>query len=148
MCNPLRLPSVALLLLFCIWAPAHAQEEYERELPSRETEAQEEARKTASEALRRAPFEGEEISYEQILADPDNVELNIRYARAQIARGNLKAAATALERILLIDPSLAQVQLLYGIVLFRLDNTEEAERMLIAVRGMEIPPSLREEVDL
>ncbi|OGW91172.1 MAG: hypothetical protein A3D28_04905 [Omnitrophica bacterium RIFCSPHIGHO2_02_FULL_63_14] len=87
------------------------------------------------------------VTFEQILADPDNIELNFRYAKTQVARNDVRGAAATLERILLVDPALTQVKLFYGIVLFRLDNLEEAERVLRDVRERPMPPSLRAEVD-
>jgi Flp pilus assembly protein TadD len=71
-----------------------------------------------------------EVTYEDVLANPDNIDLNFAYAQVQIARGDLKNAAATLERILLIEQDLPRVRLLYAIVLFRLDNLDEAEREL------------------
>lgn len=85
--------------------------------------------------------------FEQILSDPDNPDLNFQYARNRIARGDLRSAAATLERMLLIDPTLARVRLLYAVVLFRLDNLDEAERAFRKVLEVKVPPSLRNEVD-
>ena len=135
----------ALTLLLS--SAAFSQQESEREVPPRELEAQTEIQKAAAAAKARAAVEGEEVAYEQILADPDNIDLNLRYARSQIARADLKGAAATLERILLVNPDLAQVRLLYGIVLFRLDNMEESERMLKSVLALPTQPTLRDEVE-
>ncbi|MBI3553757.1 MAG: DUF560 domain-containing protein [Elusimicrobia bacterium] len=87
------------------------------------------------------------ISYDQILAKPDDIELNYRYARAQIARGELKSAAATLERILLIRPELAKVRLLYAVVLLRLDNLVEAQQELETLKALPMPDSLRQEIE-
>ncbi len=137
---------MAFSLLFFA-APVFSQNEYESEVPSRETEAQAKARKTAAQARQRVPFEGKQVTYEQVLADPDNIGLNFDYAKIQIVRGDVKGSAATLERLLLVNPMLEKVRLLYGVVLFRLDNLEEAERMLDSVREMKITDSLRGEVD-
>lgn len=76
---------------------------------------------------------GEPIPYSAILEAPDDLELNFRYARQQIAAGRLPAAASALERLLIQRPDWAQVRLLHGVVLFRLGQTAEADRELAAV---------------
>ena len=68
-----------------------------------------------------------EVTYQDLLKDPDNVELNILYARYQISQGNLTDAQAALERILLMHPDVSVVRMLYGLVLFRLDNLVDAE---------------------
>jgi hypothetical protein len=90
---------------------------------------------------------GERVSLEQILADPDNLDLNYRFAQTQIAEGDLRGAMSTLERILLTRPDLARIRLLYAVVLFRLDNTDEAERELKTLRDQEMPESLRVEID-
>jgi hypothetical protein len=48
--------------------------------------------------------------YQQILNDPGNVELNLRYARLAIARGELRKAIGAFERVLAQDPQNAEAQ--------------------------------------
>lgn len=87
------------------------------------------------------------VTYEDVLANPDDIDLNYAYAQAQIARGDVRGAAATLERILLINPDLPRVRLLYAVVLYRLDNLDEAERELLAVRSFEMPASLRAELD-
>lgn len=124
------------------------QEEVESQAPARETEAEAEIKKAAEAAKGRKPLETrEEVTFEQVLKDPDNIDLNFRYAKTQVARGDVRGAAATLERILLVNPELIQVKLFYGIVLFRLDNLEEAERALKDVRERPMPDSLRREVE-
>lgn len=90
---------------------------------------------------------GQTVTYDDVLKNPDDVELNYLYAQSQIAAGDLRGAASTLERILLIAPDLARVRLLYAIVLYRLDNLSEAEREFHAVSLLPMDPRLREEVD-
>ena len=90
---------------------------------------------------------GQRVTLEQVLSDPDNLELNHRFAQTQIADGDLRGAMSTLERILLTRPELARVRLLYAIVLFRLDNTDEAERELKTLQSLEMTPGLRAEID-
>jgi hypothetical protein len=87
------------------------------------------------------------VTYEDVLAHPDEIDLNFAFAQGQIQRGELRGAAATLERILLINPDLPRVRLLYAIVLYRLDNIDEAERELQAVRLFEMPVSLRADLD-
>lgn len=70
-----------------------------------------------------------EVTFQEILVDPDNIELNVLYARTQIKHGRMDKAQATLERILLIEPDLTIVKMLYGLVLFRLDNMAEAENV-------------------
>ena len=112
--------------------------------PRRASEIQETGREAESQRLLRPD---REVTYEDILRNPDDIDTNFAYAQIQIARGDVRSAAATLERILLINQDLPRVRLLYAIVLFRLDNLDEAERELRAVRPMEMPPSLRAELD-
>ena len=82
-----------------------------------------------------------------MLRDPDNLELNFRFARQQVRRGDVRGAAATLERILLVNPDLAQVRLFYAVVLFRLDNIDEAEREFRTVAALGIAADVRAEVD-
>lgn len=76
------------------------------------------------------PREEPRIKYTDVMKDPDNIELNFRFARQQVADGNVKGAAATLERILLIQPDLAVVRVFYAAVLIRLDSLDEAEQQL------------------
>jgi len=119
--------------------------EKEAQKPLREETAQEATARLAAEAAKRAA-PGEDVTYEQILADPDNLQLNYRFARAQVRRGDVKGAAATLERILLVDPSQHEMRLFYAIVLYRLDNAVEAEREFKTLQGLPLAPALQVEV--
>ena len=86
------------------------------------------------------------VTYEDILKDPDNIELNVRYAQDQIARGELLSAAATLERILLVNPNLAAIRLLYAVVLYRLDSLNDAQKELNTLRTVTLPPAIRSQV--
>jgi tetratricopeptide (TPR) repeat protein len=115
-----------------------------REAPRRAGEIQDTARESEAQRLLQPD---RIVSYEDVLRAPDDIDVNFAYAQIQIARGDVRSAAATLERILLIEPDLPRVRLLYAIVLYRLDNIDEAERELRAVRLLEMPPSLRAELD-
>lgn len=59
----------------------------------------------------------------------------------------MRGASATLERILLLDPNRPEVRLLYAVVLFRLDNLQDAERELLAVRDLPMKPSLKKEIE-
>lgn len=105
------------------------------------------SRKATDEALDLRKLDDAPVTYQDVLKDPDNVELNFRFARSQVSQGNFRGASSTLERILRLQPDLAQVRLLYAIVLFRLDNLGEAEREFQAIAGLDIDPETRTEID-
>ncbi len=131
--------------------PAHAQQSdtESRETDVRESiESQREVDRTAQDALDLEAFsKGPPVTYQQVLEDPDNIELNVRYALTQIRDGNVRGAGATLERVLLIRPDLAVVRVLFAIVLFRLDNLDEAERELVSLKELELDPKLRRQID-
>ncbi len=81
---------------------------------------------TDSASAQETPLE-REVTYAEVLKDPDNVELNLMYARTQIKHGRLDKAQVALERVLIQTPDAQSVRMLYAIVLLRLDNRVEAK---------------------
>ena len=81
----------------------------------------------APAAVSTAPAAGD-VTYEQVLERPDDIELNYAFARTRVRQGDLKGAAAALERILMLNPSLDAIRLFYAVVLYRLDVLPEAKR--------------------
>ncbi len=110
-----------------------------------EFEASIRAANEASEAL--ADQNCPQVSYAEILSDPDNIALNVCFARTQLERGDVRGAAATLERILLIAPNALEVRYYYALALFRLDSIDEAEREFQAVAAVDgLPPKVRKEV--
>ena len=87
------------------------------------------------------------IAFSQILANPDNISLNIRYAHKQLAGGQLRNAIPTLERILMIDPELHQVRLLYAATLFKTENYSDAETEFGHLRDLNLSKDLRPTLD-
>jgi hypothetical protein len=118
----------------------------ESQTPEAEKRKRAAAEAAAAQARQReAP--GETATYAQVLANPDDTQLNYRFARAQIRAGDLKGAAATLERILLINPDLADVRLLYAVVLYRLDDLSEAKRELETLQKAALTPAEKKERD-
>ena len=116
--------------------------------PERETTAAEQAQQAAERA---ADFRAEDpfrpVTYADVLKDPDNIELSFLFARTQVQNGNLYGAATTLERLVLLNPYLVQVRLFNAVVLYRLEDLDEAEREFTAVAALDITPEVRDQVD-
>ncbi len=111
-------------------------------------DANREIEKTRREAEKqRDVLPTRKVTYADILANPDDIELNLAYAQNQIADGDVLGASATFERILLLKPDHARARLLYAIVLFRLDNLQEAERELTAVSKQSMPAGLRSEIN-
>ena len=80
------------------------------------------------------------ITFEDVYAAPDNAVLNLAYANQEISKGDLLSAANALERLLLSQPNLDSVRLLYAKVLFMLDDKAAAARELDVLKGRSLSP--------
>ncbi|MCB1508569.1 MAG: tetratricopeptide repeat protein [Hyphomicrobiaceae bacterium] len=82
-------------------------------------------------------------TYADILADPGNLSLNLRYADAQIAAGDLEGASATLERVLLIEPRLDRVRLLRVRILSQLGDISQAASELVLLRSRPLSASDR-----
>ena len=112
----------------------------ERTLPGRQA-------KQTDRARRLALLFGRDVTYSEVLNDPDNVLLNLAFARTQIRKGDVKGAVATLERLRLVAPGSIAVRVLYAIVLFRLDNRSEAERELKSLLRYRLSKGLRADVE-
>lgn len=132
--------------LFSLSASAQEQE---RARAGRELKAETRTQETAEAARARAQLStGETVTFGQILADPDNLELNFRYAKAQVERGDLLGASATLERILLIDPTQDNVRLFHALVLYRLDSLADARQQVQILRASSnLPSDIRAQAD-
>ncbi|WP_417803991.1 tetratricopeptide repeat protein [Thalassospira lucentensis] len=91
--------------------------------------------------------DGGDITYADILANPDDIVLNFRWAKAQLARGEVRGASSTLERILVLEPELAPVRLYYAIVLYRLDSLDEARAQFDRLSQMNVSPEVATDID-
>ncbi len=106
-------------------------------------------KKTAaiSEEAADKTFQESELTFANILQNPDDVLLNFEFAKAQVRRNDVLGAASTLERILLVNPNLDQVRLFRVVVLYRLDNLTEAKNEIEILNKRTMPPALRKELD-
>jgi hypothetical protein len=115
--------------------------------PDREAERARVSASAADEAALFVPLGDERVSYAEVLARPDDVELSFRYALGQVAEGRLPAAAATLERIMLLRPDFMNVRMLYAVVLYRLGNLAEAEQELLRVSAAPGTSSQQVQID-
>jgi hypothetical protein len=135
--------------LFTTLYPVGAQEALQSsEVPTRARATEAATREAAvAAAAYQALGLDRPIRYQEVLADPDNIDLNVRFAKTQMAQGDALGASATLERILLINPELPPVRLFYVLVLLRQDRLEEAQRELTRLRQGPLPEEIRAEVE-
>jgi hypothetical protein len=84
-------------------------------------------------------------TYDQVMAAPDDVELNLAYARSETAQGHLLSAAAAYERILMVRPEWDSVRLAYAKVLVGLDDRDGALEQLRLIETRNLSSSEKQE---
>ena len=84
-------------------------------------------------------------SLEEVMAAPDDLALNLAFARSEANAGELLSAAGALERILLAQPNAHQARLFYAAVLYRLGDYQGARQQLNQLDNVELTPLQRAE---
>jgi len=83
-------------------------------------------------------------AFSAMMADLANPELSFQFAKLAVEVGDLRGAIAALERILLINPGLANIQLELGVLYLRVGNAELAQDYLRkAIRAPGIPDAVR-----
>lgn len=140
------LPALLFLLsASAVFAQSQVPEK-QIEIQKQEQENQQTATSAANESRNKQFAQGPEVTWDQVMAHPDDVDLNYRFALTQVRQGNLRGAAATLERLLMINPALHQVRLVYAIVLFRLDSIDEAAQQFDTLSKESLPQEMRTEV--
>ncbi len=136
-----------LSLLSFLPASAFAEDPKSQEaIIRRETLSQKAVVSTARKADEKKLYDNlKKISFEDILKDPDNPQLNYQYALQQVKENDLLGAMGTLERVLATHPDLHEVRLFYAVVLFRLDNMPEAQREIDTLENAPLNDALRKE---
>nr|WP_298686651.1 hypothetical protein [uncultured Dongia sp.] len=91
--------------------------------------------------------ETDTVTYDQVLGDPDNIELSYRYAISQIRKADLLGASATLDRLILLAPKEPNIRALRAIVLYRLDNLREAEKEFADLLTLDLDPALRSGIE-
>lgn len=84
------------------------------------------------------------VTFDQILERPDDIELNLRFARQQIDEGNLRGAAATLERVMADAPGRQDVELLHAALSLKLGNIEDSRRELNSLSAASLSPEIKE----
>lgn len=86
--------------------------------------------------------------FQQVLADPTNLDLAFEYAAIAAALGDYEAAISSLERMLIYNPDLPRVKLELGVLYFRLGSYTAAKSYFEqALAAPDMPDAARERVN-
>ncbi|MEM7403774.1 MAG: hypothetical protein AAF458_00715 [Pseudomonadota bacterium] len=111
------------------------------------TSAEQAESSEAAAAAARDNLGSDGVTFDDVLGNPDDIDLNFRFAKAEIQRGNLRSAAGTLERVLLLAPERTDVRLIYAIVLFRLNSLLQAKAEFTTLSEAPLSPAIRNSVD-
>lgn len=97
-------------------------------------------------AIPRQALAADAVTFDQVLARPDDPDLNYRYALARVEAGDLLPALSALERVIAAAPRRYEARLAHAMVLYRLESFDEASRELEVLEKLPLEPALRERI--
>lgn len=138
--------TVAMLLVTSsAWAQTAAPEKVPAE-QQRQAEGIRGAADAAQSSFESGLTGGPEVTYEQVLANPDDPGLNAAWARSQIAHGDLLGASATLERLLLVHPEIIEARLVHGLVLYRLDDLLTAKAELSGIDPQTLTAAQQDEL--
>ena len=107
---------------------------------------------TASDTPQGAELEQMEarrrVLFQQMLADPTNLDVAFEYAGLSARVGDVEAAISTLERMLIFAPGLPRLQLELGVLYFRLGAYETARSYFDnALKAPDVPEVVKARVD-
>jgi hypothetical protein len=88
-----------------------------------------------------------DVTYDQVLENPDDIMLSYRFALKQIEDGDLLGASATLDRLTLLAPQEPNIRALRAIVLYRLGNLREAKNEFEDLLKLDIDPQLRTNIE-
>src|SRR5258707_3708509 len=101
----------------------------------------------AADADRAALEAQKDQLFQQILANPANLDVVFAYADVSAKLGDNEAAVSALERMLLFNPNLPRVDLELGALYFRMGSFEIARSYFDKALAANPPPEVTARVD-
>jgi membrane-anchored protein YejM (alkaline phosphatase superfamily) len=72
----------------------------------------------------------EQITFNEILENPSDLDLNLRYAKEQEIKGKYKATIAALERLNMLYPKNTDIKLYLISILLKIDSSVRLELMM------------------
>jgi tetratricopeptide (TPR) repeat protein len=126
-------------------ADLHAQEPQDDGSPSA---AGEQPAAALTEAEREELEARRKLLFQQMLADPTNLDVAFEYAGLSARVGDIEAAISTMERMLIFAPGLPRLQLELGVLYFRIGAYETARSYFdAALKAPDVPDVVKSRVD-
>ncbi|MGB2411850.1 MAG: hypothetical protein ACPIC3_09750 [Candidatus Puniceispirillaceae bacterium] len=94
-----------------------------------------------------APSARADVSWLDLLSDPDNASLNRQFVAERLAEGDMPAALSAIERLLILRPTDIPFRILRAEILVNLGNDTLARGELEALARLPLLPSQKDRVE-
>lgn len=89
-----------------------------------------------------------DVLFQAMLAKPDDLDAAFEYAELSVKVGDIEAAVSTLERMLIFAPGLPRLQLELGVLYYRMQAFETARGYFeAAISGPDVPPEVRARVE-
>ena len=85
--------------------------------------------------------------FAQLIEDPTNLDFLFKYANLSILLGDLEAAISVFEQMLIYEPDLPRIRLELGVLYFRLNAYPSAKLYLNSVKKYDAPEEVLKKVD-
>ena len=96
--------------------------------------------------IEQTDLEREKI-FASLIDDPTNLDLLFKYANLSILLGDLEAAISVFEQMLIYEPDLPRIRLELGVLYFRLNAYPSAKLYLNSVKKYDAPDEVLKKVD-
>ena len=87
------------------------------------------------------------VLFQRMLDRPDDLDAAFGYAALSVRLGDVEAAISTLERMLIYAPGLPRLQLELAVLYFRLNAYQSAEAYLEAALAQDLPPVVRQKAE-
>ena len=88
-----------------------------------------------------------EMIFSALIEDPTNLDYLFKYANLSILLGDLEAAISVFEQMLIYEPDLPRIRLELGVLYFRLNAYPSAKLYLNSVKNYDAPEEVLKKVD-
>ncbi len=90
-----------------------------------------------------------QISFEQILKNPNDLKLNLKYAKEQEDLGNFKSVISTLERLTSLYPENVDLKMYYLSISLRIDSVERTIQIIDEIKNSEqLTAEINTEIDI
>ena len=90
-----------------------------------------------------------QISFEQILKNPNDLKLNLKYAKEQEDLGNFKSVISTLERLTSLYPENIDLKMYYLSISLRIDSVERTIQIIDEIKNSEqLTAEINAEIDI